>query len=329
MKATMKDVAALAGVGVGTVSRVINGVKVKEATKEKVDAAIKELSYEPNEYARGLKMNKTQTIALIIPTIWHPFFAEFAYHVEQYLAKEHYKVLLCNADGDPKKEAEYIQMVKQNKVDGIIGITYSDIDTYVSSNIPFVSIDRHFSEDINYVTCDNEAGGRLAAKHLLECGVKCPAYIGSYSTFKNETTHRKVGFTSYLKEQGVSYRVLHMSEPVMDLEKTILSFFEEYPEIDGFLGVNDVMAMNVMTILTNKLGKQVPEDIQVMGFDGVKMYMEQQPYLSTIVQPIKEMAKQSVEILLSNVAYKSSSKRVVLPIQLFEGTTTKKQDKNS
>ena len=94
MKATMKDVAALAGVGVGTVSRVINGVKVKEVTKEKVMAAISELNYEPDEYARGLKTNSSNTIALILPTIWHPFFSEFAYYVEEALSQKNYK-LFC------------------------------------------------------------------------------------------------------------------------------------------------------------------------------------------------------------------------------------------
>nr|HPR81618.1 LacI family DNA-binding transcriptional regulator [Enterococcus sp.] len=91
MKATMKDVAAVAGVGVGTVSRVINGVRVKDTTREKVIAAIKELNYEPDEYARGLKTNKSNTIALILPTIWHPFFSEFAYFVEVELSKRNYK----------------------------------------------------------------------------------------------------------------------------------------------------------------------------------------------------------------------------------------------
>ncbi|MFZ2862926.1 MAG: LacI family DNA-binding transcriptional regulator, partial [Trichococcus flocculiformis] len=84
----MKDVAALAKVGVGTVSRVLNSSgSVKESTRRKVEAAMKELNYIPNAYARGLKMNKTNTVALIIPTIWHPFFSEFAYYVESNLAE--------------------------------------------------------------------------------------------------------------------------------------------------------------------------------------------------------------------------------------------------
>ena len=115
MGVTMKDVAALAGVGVGTVSRMINDVAVKASTRKKVEAAIKELNFEPDASARALKTKRSQTIALILPTIWHPFFSEFAYHVEESLSKHGYKLYLCNADGDPQKEYDYIQMVKQSR----------------------------------------------------------------------------------------------------------------------------------------------------------------------------------------------------------------------
>jgi len=156
MKATMKDVAKLAGVGVGTVSRVINGVRVKDSTLKKVNQSIQELGYEPDIYARGMKTNRSNTIALIVPTIWHPFFSEFGFHVEKELKALGYKIFLCNSTGDPAVEDEYIQMIKQNKVDGIIGITYTDIDKSVSSDIPFVSIDRHFTSKVTIVAADSK-----------------------------------------------------------------------------------------------------------------------------------------------------------------------------
>ena len=130
--ATMKDVAQRAGVGVGTVSRVINRVPgVKESTLIKVNQAIKELNYIPDEYARGLKTKSSRTIALILPSVWYPFFSEFAYYVEKRLDKENYKLLLCNSNGNPTEEAKYIKMLKQNKIDAIIAITYSDIEQYI------------------------------------------------------------------------------------------------------------------------------------------------------------------------------------------------------
>ena len=325
MKATMKDVAALAGVGLGSVSRVINGVKVKESTQEKVLAAIKELNYVPDEYARGLKTNRTNTVALIIPTIWHPFFSEFAYFVEEELSDRNYKLLICNADGNPEKEKEYIEMVKQSKVDGIIGITYSDIDKFVSSNIPFVSIDRHFSEQISYVTADNFLGGQIAAQELVKRNCKKLAYIGGKSPFPNETNNRKEGFLSECRNFNIEVESLVMQEPIVDLSQKILSFLNEHPTIDGIFTINDFMALDVIKAM-EIIGRQIVDDYQIIGFDGIRIADSNDYLLSTIVQPIEEMAKKSVEILLDIVLNQIPSQRVVLPVFFKESGSTKSID---
>jgi LacI family transcriptional regulator len=322
MKATMKDVAALAGVGVGTVSRVINGVRVKDTTREKVTAAIKELNYEPDEYARGLKTNKSNTIALILPTIWHPFFSEFAYIVEVELSKRNYKLLLCNSDGNADKEKEYIQMVKQSKVDGIIGITYSDIDKYVSANLPFVSIDRHFSEEVAYVTADNFSGGKIAAIELIKRGCKKLAYIGGTSPYPNETNNRKQGFYEFCLQKEIIPSTLDMFEPITNLEEQLTQFFKSHQEIDGIFAVNDFMGLKVVDVL-KKLGKKPISDYQIIGFDGVKMAADQSFVISTIVQPIQEMAYHSVQTILSMISNEEFRKRILLPVMFKEGNTTK------
>lgn len=329
MKATMKDVARLAGVGVGTVSRVINGVTVKPLTKEKVDVAIKELNYTPNEYARGLKTNKTQTVALIIPTIWHPFFSEFAYYVEEYLSKQNYKLFLCNSDGKVSKEKEYIQMVKQNKVDGIIGITYSDVDQYISANLPFVSVDRHFSEDVCYVTADNLAGGRIAAKELVERGSKYLAFIGSYSEHPNETTKRLDGFIDYCLTYNLAYEILSVPEPYEEFNQHLEQFLIQYPALDGFFVVNDFLALSVIEFIEEKKIKKIGMDYQVIGFDGIRLGNGHKKMLSTIVQPIQEMARFSVEHILNIIAGKSAPKRTFLPVYFEEGLTTFKKLQNN
>lgn len=323
MKATMKDVAALAGVGVGTVSRVINGVKVKDATKQKVEAAIAELAYEPDEYARALKTNRSNSIALILPTIWHPFFSEFAYYVEEKLSERHYKLYICNADGDPEKEHEYIQMVKQNKVDGIIGITYSDVDKYVSSNLPFVSIDRHFSEDVTYVTADNYFGGMMAAEELIKHGCQQLAYIGGHSPYPNETINRREGFFNYCKENNISYKVLDMPEPINDLEQQVTTFMLKNPEIDGLFTVNDFMGLNVMDSL-EKINLIAPDDYQLIGFDGIRMAFERPFVLSSIAQPVELMAAAAVESILKKIQGEEVAKRIVLPVKFVPNGTTKK-----
>ncbi|MDY5350760.1 MAG: LacI family DNA-binding transcriptional regulator, partial [Lactobacillus johnsonii] len=190
--ATMKDVAQRAGVSLGTVSRVINHAHgIKPITLEKVEKAIEELHYIPDEYARGLKTQSSRTVALILPSIWYPFFSEFGYYVEKALDQRDYKLLLCNSDGNPQEENKYIKMVKQNKIDAIIAITYSDIDQYIDSNIPFVSLDRYFKQKVSYVASDNYQGGRIAAQELVKRGANHLAYIGSHSRYPNDTMRRR------------------------------------------------------------------------------------------------------------------------------------------
>ncbi|GMX66635.1 hypothetical protein Elgi_59070 [Paenibacillus elgii] len=140
---SIKDVADLAG--------------VKPKTREKVLSAIRQLNYIPNEVARNFKMQKSTMVALLLPSIWHPFFSELAYYIEDELDREGFKLMLCNSGGKPEKELYYIDMLNQNKVAGIIGISYNDIDDSVSTDIPIISIDRHFAKKITCVTSDNRA----------------------------------------------------------------------------------------------------------------------------------------------------------------------------
>ena len=140
-------------------------------------------------------MQQTQTIALIVPTIWHPFFSKFAYHVEKNVLNIGYKMILCNTQNDRSKEIDYISMLEKNKMDGLIAITYSsELDQYISSRLPIVSIDRHFTNDVVFVTSDNKKGGELAAKALMNRGCKRIAYLGSISEIENESMNRRLGF---------------------------------------------------------------------------------------------------------------------------------------
>lgn len=323
MKATMKDVAKLAGVGVGSVSRVINRVPVKETTRKKVEMAIRELEYEPDIYARGLKTNKTHTIALILPTVWHPFFSEFAYYVETELEERNYKLYLCNSEGKSEKEYEYIQMVKQNKVDGIIGITYSDIDQYISSSLPFVSIDRHFTEDVIYVTADNAAGGRMAVAELEKRGAKHIAFIGGHQDTPNETKNRQKYFELEAQARNIPYEVLDLLEPIDDLRAEAEQFLAAHPTVDGVFTITDMAALDVVHAL-KKLGRSIPEDVQVIGFDGLKMTLESEYLVSTIAQPVAQMAQTAVSLLLKVVEGEEVESRTVLPVRFRDGNTTKK-----
>ena len=323
--ATMKDVAALANVGVGTVSRVLNSSgSVKESTRRKVEAAMKELNYIPNAYARGLKMNKTNTVALIIPTIWHPFFSEFAYYVESNLAEHKYKMLLCNSDVSSDKELEYIQMVQENKVDGIIGITYSDLDNFVSSHLPFVTIDRHFKEETVCVTSDNFHAGQLAVEKLVEKGCHKLGYIGTHSRFPTETTKRRDGFKAKAEQMGMPYAIYDGEDPVIEFKQEIRNFFEENPDVDGVFAHTDFIALDILEIL-EEMKRKVPEEMQIIGCDGIKMESGRRQIVSTIRQPVDLMAKAAVEKIIQVIDGEPVKTKITLPVHYLEGSTTKNE----
>ncbi len=320
---TMKDVAKLAGVSVGTVSRVINGKSgLKPVTLTKVNAAIAELNYVPDVYARGMKTSKTDTIALIIPTIWHPFFSEFAFYVETALSEKNYKLLLCNTNG-AKKDLEYITMLQQNKVDGIIAITYSPIEDYLSSNIPFVSIDRTYEDKaIACVSSDNQKGAELAAQVLISKGGTHFGFIGGHNKTINETKKRRLFFEKTILEAGFPCEVLDLEEPYDNFLEEVEVFLRQHPEIDALFTINDFTAIDAISIL-EKLGQKVPEDVQVVGYDGIRQAEERTQYLSTIRQPIEEMATEAVQCLLDILDKKDRPLQITLPISYLEGKTTK------
>ena len=300
---TMKDVALEAGVSVGTVSRVINKEKgIKEVTLQKVEQAIKTLNYIPDYYARGMKKNRTETIALILPSVWHPFFSEFAMHVENEVYKRNNKLLLCSINGT-NREQEYLEMLRHNKVDGVVAITYSPIEKYLTSGIPFVSIDRTYSDiEIACVSSDNDAGGREAAKQLIKKGCQHLAFVGGHNTTINETKRRRISFEKYVQDKNIPFSIFDLDETVVDYHEKLEQFLTENPSIDGIFAINDFAALDVIEILEAN-GKQIPHDVQIIGYDGIKMAGDRDYLLSTIKQPV--------------------NLQTILPVTFIEGKTTK------
>ncbi|MCA0172009.1 LacI family DNA-binding transcriptional regulator [Bacillus sp. RAR_GA_16] len=323
----MKDVAREAGVGLGTVSRVLNNNgPVKETTRRKVERAIEALNYKQNEVARNFKMQQSQSIALIVPTIWHPFFSKFAYHVEKKLSDLGYKMILCNTQNERTKEISYISMLEKNKIDGLIAITYSaELDQYISSHLPIVSIDRHFTKDVVFVTSDNRNGGELAAKELINRGCKRIAYLGSVSNIENESMKRRLGFETECLSKKVDHCIYELREPVIDIEAVIQRFLKQNPDVDGFFTMNDKWAKLLLQSLKN-VGRRVPEDVQVIGFDGVTSSKEDELTFSTIIQPVSEMAEKAVEVLINLIKEQPVEKKNVLPVTFFDGNSTNKKN---
>lgn len=321
----MNDVAKRAGVSRGTVSNVINNVKVKEDSRIKVEKAIKELGYCPNENARGLKMNRTSTIVFILPTIWNPFFSELAFRIQLELRKYNLKMLLCNSKDDYLIELEYLKMAQQNRVDGIIAVTYSDIEPYLNTNVPIVSIERIFNETIPTISSDNYAGGYLAAQKLCESGCKNLLLVGKAQTKNEAVDKRQRGFVDYCQQHRVNYELFYTRDNVEDFEEHVHAFISEQYQhqikYDGIFAVTDRYAYYCMEQLAD-LSIEVPYQVQVIGYDGAKSHQHERHTISTIRQPIELLAESAVEALINMIEGQEVQPFVQFPVQFIKGKTT-------
>lgn len=326
--ATINDVAKLAGVSRGTVSNVINNIKVREKSYIAVKKAIEELGYVPNQYARALKTNRTNTIAFILPTIWNPFFAELTFYIEKEARKRGYKLLLCNSDDNSAVEMTYIVMAKENKVDGIISITYSDIEKYLSSSIPLVSLERSLGDTVPFVTSDNIQGGELAAEKLIEFGCKKITCIGRSAEKNKAVKNRAKGFKNYCDRNNIPYDIFFtdkISEVKTEFSLWVRDYikdnFSKRKKFDGIFTVTDRYAETIIDEL-KKYGLKVPEDIQVIGFDGSKSYKNEKLKISTIRQPVEKLAEKAVKNLDAVINSEMVEKQIILPVSFIQGETT-------
>lgn len=322
-RATMKDVAAEAGVALGTVSKVINGIPVGEKYRKQVEDAIRKLNYQINTYARGLKTNKTNNIALIIPNARNPYFASLVNAVTRAASFRGCHLVLCCSEYDYSREQDLIDMAHRNQVDGIIGLTYNP-HLVVPAHLPFIAIDRYFGAGIPCVSSDNYGGGWMAAEKLMELGCQRLLFMRIGSALSNEPNRRREGFIAACLARGVAFdqKILEDGEP--------LSLFGDYLaehmhdgrlDFDGIFCVTDFLAYRVIHMLKER-GVSVPGQVQVIGFDGVRMFGDQEYVCSTIVQPVEDIAETCVSLLLNKSTDKRPS-QINMPVFYAFGGTTK------
>ncbi|NCC75568.1 MAG: LacI family transcriptional regulator [Clostridia bacterium] len=317
---TLKDVAKLAGVTVTTVSRVLNNRGyISHETRGKVMSAMKSLDYQPNELARSLIFQRSRIIGVIVPSIAHPFFGLLVNALEYEATKRGYKILLANSRHDEEKELAYLDMLKRNKVDGIILASRTiEIKPFLNANLPLLSYDRELSPDIPMVSADNFEGGRLIARHLIARGCRNLLYISGSSNVRQFSTQRGNGFLEVCEASGRHFAVFETEEASFDslqYEASITKALDKNPQIDGIFASSDVIAAQVIRQLTAR-GKRVPDDIRVAGFDDVQIASLLQPALTTVHQPIEAMAVQMLEILERKMNGTPTPSKTILPVEL-------------
>lgn len=318
MVAKLTDVARLAGVSPTTVSRVINKKGyLSEKTITKVKEAMRELGYKPNNLARSLQGKSAKLIGLIFPKISHVFYAELIDHLEHELFKHGYKTILCNSEHDSKKEREYIEMLEANQVDGIISGSHNlGIQDYNRVTAPIISFDRNLSPDIPVVSSDNYAGGVLAAKTLVKSGAKKIAMITGNDNSNSPTGLRHAGFASILPTAPIINLSSDFSPIRKEMEiKNILT--QKKP--DAIFASDDLTAILLIKVAKD-LGLTIAKDLKVIGYDGTYFIENYYPDLTTIKQPLKEIACLTVDLLLKKIAGEEvQTTGYFLPVSLQTG----------
>jgi LacI family transcriptional regulator len=331
--ATIRDVAESAGVSYATVSHVINNTRlVSPETRERVLAAMDALNYRPNALARSLRQGKTNTLGLVLPDSANPFFAEISRSIEDEAFKRGYSVFLCNTERDTQRELFYVDVLSNRQVDGIIFVAAGDqadsLDFLLHRNMPVVMIDRNLSDvEVDAVLTDNQLGGYLATRHLLELGHTRIACIAGPSSI-TPSAERIIGYRKALEEAGISYeetlvlRGDYHAQSGMDITKSILSL---HPRPTAIFALNDLMALGALRAAA-EAGCSVPEDLAVVGYDDLEIAHFTNPPLTTIAQPKKAIGVQAINLLVGRMSQKNRPpSRIILPPELIVRRSTQPQ----
>ncbi len=319
---TMKDVAREAGVALGTVSKVVNGLPVGESYRLKVEEAIAKLDYHINSYAKGLKSEKTMTVAVLFPNLISPFFSKLVNSINQNLVLRKNRMLFYSTDFNADLEQECVRLAEQQKVDGIICLSYNP-KLRVSENVKIVSIDRYFGAKIPCVSSDNYGGGWLAAEKLVENGCRNLALLRIGSKLPHEPNKRRDGFIAACESLGVTctQKILDDGDSYDYFEFFLKDHFHDGKlDFDGLFCVTDSLAHQIKASLQD-IGLRVPEDVQIIGFDGCRHFGDLELTCSTIIQPIDAIAKTCVDLVLAENPSESPS-LVCLPVSYGYGGTT-------
>ncbi|PWU69566.1 LacI family DNA-binding transcriptional regulator [Gracilibacillus dipsosauri] len=309
-KITITDVAKHAGVSKSTVSQYLNERYdyMGGETKARIEAAIKELNYSPNFLARSLKQKKTNTIGVIVANILHVFSTQIIRAIQDYCSERNFHVIACNADDDPRKEKQFIEMLQAKQVDGIIvfptGANKSLYQTLIMTNYPTVFIDRMVSGvGIDTVLLDNEKASKLAIQTFLMQGYQRIAMI-SPPLLPNITPRmeRTTGYKQTITENGLSLRPEYIANVettnVRDHLRKMLAL-REPP--DAMLALNDLVLVEILHYMKeNQL--QIPKDLAIIGIDDVTFASVYNPALTTIAQPAFAMGKKAAELLLEKIS---------------------------
>ena len=294
---TIKDVAERCGVGIGTVSRVLNNSpQISEETRTKVLKAIKELNYVPNIAGKRLSQNRSYVLAVVVPVIAHPYFAKLIGELELEADKHGYSLLVVSSQHRIEKEKEIIKRLAQKQADGAVFVTHYEHDESEFKNLAIVTIDRHLGKNIPIVTTNNYEATRQGVEYLIEKGCKKISFLGTKPSQASEVILREKAYRDVMKEHGMEEIVVNREIKHGDEEALIDELFGTDKTIDGIF-VSGCILANVLKKKFEKEGCLLPEEVQVISYDG-EFFRTSNKNMTTLKQPLHEMAVRCVELLI-------------------------------
>ncbi|MFA1642596.1 LacI family DNA-binding transcriptional regulator [Chryseomicrobium imtechense] len=310
-KVTMMDVAKEAGVSKSTVSQYINNryEYMSQETRERIEQAIKDLGYIPNFIAKSLKQKKTSTIGVIVANILHAFSTEIIRAIEDVAGEHNVHVFVCNADDNPEKEKDYIEMLLAKQVDGLIILPTGDnIDLYCSlkkMNFPIVFMDRKIHPTL-YPTLllDNHAAADMAVSQLIQAGSKKIGFISS--TILPQVTPRMERLEGY--RHTLMLNGLEVNEQWIvqgkgeDIRHQLVALFEAGNFPDAFFTGNDLSLIELLKF-TKQKNLRIPEDLRVVTIDDSPYLDAFTPSITVVKQPTFEMGKEAATFLLKLIKH--------------------------
>lgn len=305
--ASIKDVAAAAGVSTATVSRVLsNKPYIRPELRERVMAAVEQLEYRPNLVARNLRSQQSNTIGLIVSDIQNPFFSALSRAVEDTAYEHGFSVLLCNTDESHEKELMYLNVMRDERVAGLIfSPTQQSLSRFAELNIdiPAVMIDRALKNgDVDAVLLDNVAGAYELTTHLIERGYQ---RIGAIFGFDSATgTERQRGYQEALREHGlplVEERIRRVQPRLETGRSAALELLAAAQPPDAIMAGNSLLAAGALQAIRERQ-LRIPDDVALVGFDETIWAALVQPALTVLAQPTDALGSSATELLLQRIA---------------------------
>lgn len=324
--ATLKDVARETGLTVSTVSRVLNNRGyISENARQNVYAAMKKLNYQPNEMARSLSNQKSNMIGIITPHIVQPYFAKMISCLEQAAYERKHRILLFNSKDKGEIEDECIELCKSNRVASVILCSASfHTEKFMNLDFPLITLERFLDEGTAVVECDNYRGGVLAAEHLIDRGCRHILHIGGVNQQSMPADMRRAGFEEVCARRSVDFTSIYQEEDMyvkLDYYDVIRNALADYPKTDGIFASSDVIAAQAIQVCGEK-SIVVPDQMKIVGYDDVGIASLTTPCITTIHQPVKEMADAAIDIAIRAAAGEMVPTRSVFPVRLIERSST-------